>query len=88
MNRRQRVPDMILERKPDLFSVNQQSGPHQIPRDQIDAYVEALEARCNTLWGYIQGYDCSCDPVVRFLASELGITVAYAVDTESGPVAD
>jgi hypothetical protein len=40
------------------------------------------------LWGYIQGYDCSCDPVVRFLAAELGISIAHAVDTESGPAAD
>ena len=88
MSQRQRVPDMLRERKPDLFTVNGVPGPTQIPRDQIAAYVEALEARCNTLWGYIQGYDCSFDPVVRFLASELGITVAHAADLEERPAAD
>jgi hypothetical protein len=88
MSQRQRMPATFVERKPDLFVITPDSGPSQIPREQILAYVEALEARCNTLWGYIQGYDCSCDPVVRFLASELGITVAHAVDMESSPAAD
>ena len=88
MSQRQRMPITPAQRKPDLFIVSEQSGPSQVSRAELAAYVEALENRCNTLWGYIQGYDCSCDPVVRFLASELGITVAHAADTESGPVAD
>lgn len=88
MSQRHRMPADYAERKPDLFVISPDSGPRQIPREQMLAYVEALEARCNTLWGYIQGYDCSCDPVVRFLASELGITVAHAGELESGPAAD
>ena len=82
------VPGTPEERKPDLFIVQGESGPNQIPREQIFSYVEALEARCNTLWGYIQGYDCSGDPVVRFLAAELGIAISHAIDPKSGPAAD
>ena len=88
MSQRQRIPASLVERKPDLFVITPDFGPSQIPREQILAYVEALEARCHTLWGYIQGYEGSCDPVVRFLAAELGITVTHAVDMESSPAAD
>lgn len=75
----------------DLFegmSAAQASCPANLPPGHLSAYVEALEARCNALWGYIQGYECSSDPVVRFLAAELGITVSHAGNTESIPAAD
>ena len=58
------------------------------PPEQVSEYVAALEARCNMLWSYIQGYDCSCDPVVRFLATELGLTVDHITEATSGPAAD
>ncbi len=60
----------------------------EVPPEQVSEYVAALEARCNMLWGYIQGYDCSCDPVVRFLASELGLTVDHITEATPGPAAD
>lgn len=72
----------------ELFSIPTPPAVAEISIEQVAAYVAALEARCNTLWGYIQGYDCSCDPVIRFLADELGITVAHAAETDSGPAAD
>ena len=88
MSQRQRTQGMPAERWPDLFIVPDATSVSQLQAEHLATYVAALEARCNTLWGYIQGYDCSCDPVVRFLASELGITVAHAADAELGPAAD
>lgn len=55
------------------FAIADSPRVADVPPEQVSAYVSALEARCNVLWGYIQGYDCSCDPVVRFLAAELGL---------------
>lgn len=76
----------------DIAHVNFASpGPPRVsdvPPEQVSAYVAALEARCNMLWGYIQGYDCSCDPVVRFLATELGLTVDHITEAMPGPAAD
>jgi hypothetical protein len=88
MSQRQPGNQVSIERRPDLFTMSESTAITQVGMEQVAAYVAALEARCNTLWGYIQGYDCSCDPVVRFLASELGITVAHAGEMESRPAAD
>jgi hypothetical protein len=85
-HRRESVPSATSTA--ELFSIPGSPAVDQLQTEQVVAYVAALEARCNTLWGYIQGYDCSCDPVVRFLADELGITIAHAADAESGPAAD
>lgn len=89
MSRRPSVPAPV-QRDPDLFaaSIPSSTCPVRVPPDQVAAYVEALEERCTTLWRYIQGYDCSCDPVVRILAAELGITVAHAPESYERPAAD
>lgn len=70
------------------FAIPDSARMAEVPPEQVSAYVSALEARCNMLWGYIQGYDCHCDPVVRFLASELGITVDTIAGATPGPAAD
>lgn len=88
MSRHHRATGNSTGQHSDLFAIHEAQGVTHVPPDQVTAYVSALEERCNTLWGYIQGYTCSSDPVVRFLASELGITVAHAPDTDSGPAAD
>lgn len=70
------------------FAISDSPRVAEVPPEQVSAYVSALEARCNMLWGYIQGYDCSCDPVVSFLASELGLTVDRIAEATPGPAAD
>lgn len=70
------------------FAITDAPRLAEMPSEQVSAYISALEARCNMLWGYIQGYDCNCDPVVRFLASELGITVDSIAGATPGPAAD
>lgn len=78
MSHHRRTPGMLAAGTRDLFTVPESPGLTRVPPEHITAYIAALESRCNTLWGYIQGYECPGDPVVGILAAELGVTVADA----------
>lgn len=88
MSARHRKSGLPADASQLLFAVWDAPSVTGASPEQVSAYVAALEARCNALWGYIQGYDCNCDPVVRFLASELGITVDSIAGARPGPAAD
>lgn len=55
----------------------------QVRLARMTAYVKALESRCHVLWAYVPGNQGSQDPIVTFLAEDLGITAATAVQTET-----
>ena len=49
---------------------------------RMTAYAKALESRCHVLWGYVPGNQGHQDPVVPFLAEDLGITAIPAAPAE------
>ncbi len=46
---------------------------------RMTAYARALPTRCNVLWAYVPGNQGRQDPIIRFLAEDLGITATTTV---------
>ncbi len=62
----------------------QQTGQLQVSLERITAYARALETRCNVLWTYVPGNQGNQDPIVQFIAEDLGI-VAHSAMAEVQP---
>ncbi|HEV2072989.1 MAG TPA: hypothetical protein VGR29_05035 [Thermomicrobiales bacterium] len=50
--------------------------------ERMTAYARALETRCNVLRVYVPGNQGSQDPIVPFLADDLGITATTVTHVE------
>jgi hypothetical protein len=50
--------------------------------ERMTAYARALETRCNVLWAYVPGNQGSEDPIVPFLAEDLGVTATIVTHVE------
>ncbi len=58
----------------------QQAGQVQVYLERITAYARALETRCNVLWTYVPGNQGNQDPIVQFIAEDLGIAAATSAN--------
>lgn len=50
--------------------------------ERMRAYARALETRCNVLWAYVPGNQGNLDPIIPFLAEDLGITATTVTHVE------
>lgn len=68
-----------------LKGLTEGQQPEQLQRslDRMTAYAQALEERCNTLWGYVPGNEGNLDPVIQFIAEHLGIVTADGANGEA-----
>jgi hypothetical protein len=60
----------------------------QASLNRMAEYARALEARCDALWGYLQGHEVAHDPVVGILAADYGVVLADAVGGDALPGVD
>ena len=60
--------------EPMEHGVTDRQGTH-LERElaRMTAYARALETRCHVLWAYVPGNQGQQDPIVPFLAEDLGI---------------
>jgi hypothetical protein len=76
----------------DDLTINLDEARHRMQMqpslNRMVAYAQALEARCDALWGYLQGYDVTHDPVTRLIAADLGIAIVDAGGGDAMPAAD
>ena len=66
----------------------EQAGQLQMSLERVTAYARALETRCNMLWTYVPGNQGNQDPIVQFIAEDLGIAAASSTSVGQLPSHD
>ena len=66
----------------------EQAGQLQMSLERVTAYARALETRCNMLWTYVPGNQGNQDPIVQFIAEDLGIAAASSASVGQLPSHD